>query len=204
MTSGTHSDDHGRMTGMKTVFRFALTLALTATLIVPSLAHRDTPLPAKTVLTNAQVRAKAAGKQVLVGFTASWCGWCKRMAKTLADPKVDAIMDKYFVTVWLDVLEQPEKKNLENPGADAILKAMGGENQGIPFWYFTDATGKKIIDSMIPGANGQKAANTGCPYEAAEIAHWMKALKAAAPKMTAEEQSAIQTAFEALKKGDGK
>lgn len=204
LTPGTQTDDHGRMTSMKSVFRIALALTLLASFAVLSLARSDTPAPAKVVLANAQLRAKAAGKQVFVGFTASWCGWCKRMAKTLADPKIDAIMDKYFITVWLDTLEQAEKKNLENPGAGELMKAMGGENQGIPFWYFTDAAGKKIVDSMIPGEDGKKAANTGCPYEAPEIAYWLKSLKTAAPKISAEELDAMKTAFEALKKADGK
>lgn len=196
------------MQGMKTRTRlcaFAIAIAGIMVLNAISLGQGPSaPLPAKTVLSNAQIRAKASGKQVLVGFTASWCGWCKRMAKTLADPKVDAVMDKYFVTVWLDVLEQPDKKSLENPGAEEIMKANGGENQGIPFWYFTDASGKKIIDSMIPGEGGKKAANTGCPYEAAEVAHWLKALKTAAPKITEAELATMKTSFEALKKADGK
>lgn len=202
MTSGTHSDDHERMTGMKSVFRFASALALASTFLVPTVAQNDTPAPAKVVLANAQVRAKAAGKQVFVGFTASWCGWCKRMAKTLADPKIDAIMDKYFVTVWLDTLEQADKKNLENPGAGDVLKAMGGENQGIPFWYFTDAKGAKLADAMRTLPDGKKT-NTGCPYEAEEIAHWLKALKTAAPALSAAELDTMKAGFEALKKAGG-
>ena len=167
-------------------------------------ARSDTPLPAAEMLSKARAQAAKEKKNVLVGFSASWCGWCHRMQKTLSDPKMTALMDKYFVTVWLDVLEQPSKKNLENPGAADYLQANGGDGQGIPFLYFMDDKGKTLINSMKPGPLGGKASNTGCPYEDDEIAHWLVMLKKAAPKMSAEELAYVKTTFEGLKKADKK
>jgi thiol-disulfide isomerase/thioredoxin len=192
------------MTTAKTLFRVLATLVATASLAVPALSGPDAPPAASVVVGKAQEKAAKENKKVFVGFTASWCGWCKRMAKTLSDPQVAAIMDKYFVSVWLDVQEQPEKASLENPGAEELMDKMGGNGQGIPFHYFTDAKGKKLMDSKRPASGEDKGGNVGCPYEEAEIAHWMKMLKSAAPKMTEAEANTVQTAFAALKKADGK
>jgi thiol-disulfide isomerase/thioredoxin len=185
--------------GMKT-HRFVVVSALMCGLA--ALAIGQNPPTAASLLENAQAKAAAEKKNVLVGFTASWCGWCKRMKKVLDEPKVAEVMGKYFVTVWLVVHENGENKKLENAGSLDVLKAAGGENSGIPFLYFTDPKGKRIINSMRPGSVNDKGGNIGCPYEEPEIAHWLKMLKTSAPGISAAELGLMRTSFEALKKGD--
>lgn len=189
---------------MKALIRFLLPVLAVVAVAAPALSLRDTPPPARTVLASAQDKAAKEKKAVLVGFHASWCGWCKRMEKTLSDPKLAAIMDKYFVTVWLTVLESDDKKSLENPGAEDEMIANGGKDQGIPFLYFTDAKGKTIITSKRPSEGADKGGNVGCPYEASEIAYWLSMLKKAAPSITDSEIQTMKSGFEALKKADGK
>lgn len=183
----------------------AVTLA--AALLAASLCfarYADEPAAAMTLLASAQSEAAQSGRTVFVGFHASWCGWCKRMEKVLSSPEVKPIWEKYFVPVWLVVLESQDKKNLENPGAMELLAANGGERSGIPYFYFTDAKGKTIVTSSRPAEGDDKGGNVGCPYEAEEVGYFMKMLAKAAPKMDEAERGAIKKAFEALKKSDKK
>ena len=109
-------------------------------------------------------------------------------------------MSKYFVTVKLDVLENKGKENLENPGGEDYLNANGGENKGLPFFYFSDEKGKLIVNSIRPAKGDDKGGNVGCPYEPEEIAWWLVTLKISAPKISDEEIATIRTHFEAMKK----
>lgn len=111
-------------------------------------------------------------------------------------------MSKHFVTVKLDVLENKDKKNLENPGGEDYLNANGGENRGLPFFYFSDEKGKLIVNSIRPANGADKGGNVGCPYEPQEIAWWLETLKKSAPKITDAEIATIKSNFEAMKKAD--
>lgn len=154
------------------------------------------------MLEAAQAKAASENKNVFVTFHASWCGWCKRMTSVLAKPEIKAIWDRHFVTVDLVVLETPEKKHLENPGAEELMGANGGAKAGIPYFFFVDKEGKTIVNSTRPAKGDDKGGNVGCPYEPKEIEWFMTMLAKAAPKMTKEETAAIQKAFESLKKED--
>ncbi|MGC4045482.1 MAG: dienelactone hydrolase family protein [Armatimonas sp.] len=149
------------------------------------------PEPAEKLLNAAQSTAGKSKRNVFVRYTASWCGWCHLMAKSLEDPAVKPLWEKAFVSVTLDVLEEGAKKADENPGADKQLEAMGGATGGIPFFAVLDPKGKKLIDSnLMPGGK-----NIGCPAAPDEIVKFDDFLKTGAPKLTEAERETILEVF---------
>ena len=130
-------------------------------------------------------------------FHASWCGWCHKLDSILAEPDVKKIVGDRFVVTHLDVMENGDKKSLENPGGGAMMTTYGGEKSGLPFFVILDGTGKKLGDSNRM-ANNQ---NMGCPTEPAEIEAFIKLLKETNPAITAAELGTLQAKFtEAAKK----
>ena len=137
-------------------------------------------LASETVLKNAYTKAAKENKKVMLIFHASWCGWCKKMAASLNDPSVKQMFDDNYVIATLNVLEQPAKKNLENPGSLEILTKFKGERSGLPFWLILDANGNVLADSQIKGeaaSSNPGASNIGCPASEKEVAYLTGILK---------------------------
>ncbi|MFM7320089.1 MAG: thioredoxin family protein [Armatimonadota bacterium] len=151
------------------------------------------PAPAEQLLAKAKAEARASGRTVFVRFTASWCGWCHLMEKTLDEPAVAELFRKHYVVVTLDVLEQGAKKALENPGGEGVMKALGGEGQGIPFFAAVAPDGKKILDSRLM----PKDQNIGCPATPEEVAAFGGFLEKTAPRLSASDRAAILARFTA-------
>ncbi|MCG6989650.1 MAG: thioredoxin family protein [Gemmatimonadetes bacterium] len=146
------------------------------------------PQPAQTLVNTAVATAEAQRKNVLVYFSASWCGWCHRFATFLASPDAGKLMHDNFVIVRLDALESKDKAAQENPGADDLLKKMsGGVPTGIPFYFVLDGSGKKIGDSLIMPGHG----NVGHPAEPDEVVAFVKQLETIAPRMTPAQRKEI-------------
>ena len=153
-----------------------------AALLLATVAVAGPPDAAKA-LDAARTQAKREGKNVLVVFHASWCGWCKRFDKMLEDPKLKPVYEKSFVVLHLDVLENGDKKDLENPSGLAVMEALGGKDAGLPFFAVVAPNGKKVADSLRVAGNVKT--NTGHPAAPEEIAHFVTLLKKSAPKMSA-------------------
>lgn len=179
--------------------RFVWSLALC---VLSSLAFAgDNPKPAADVVAAASKIAKKGGKNVMVMFHASWCGWCKRLDAFMTRADMKPLFEASYVIVHLDVLEQPDKKGLENPGGLDMLKQLGGDNQGIPYFAVVDPAGKVLINSKRPDAKQTGGANIGCPATAEEIAWFGNILEKTAPKMSKAQRDKIKAALIEQAKG---
>ena len=87
----------------------------------------------------------------------------------------------------LVVNENEKNKHLENPGGVGVLRKLGGEGQGLPFFAFLDAKGELIVNSRRDGAG-----NIGHPFQQEEVAWFMKMLQRAAPEMNAADAKIIE------------
>lgn len=137
-----------------------------------------TPPAAQTVIDGACKKAGMENKKVLLIFHASWCGWCHKMDTALNDVSCKSFFDKNYVIEHLTVQESPGKKNLENPGAEALLESFNGKNQGIPYWVILDKEGKLLFDSQMRTAGKEgPGSNIGCPASEEEVKAFIKILK---------------------------
>jgi thiol-disulfide isomerase/thioredoxin len=160
--------------------------------IITLLAYAEAPT-ADQVLAPAKTKAAAEHKAIFLHFGASWCGWCKRLDAFLDRPDIKPVFEKYFVPVKLVVQENEKNKALENPGADALLKQLGGPS-GLPYSAFLDAKGTLIVNSKF---NGQ---NIGYPADPSDIDWFIQMMKKAAPSMSPDDLKTIETALRSFKR----
>lgn len=166
-------------------------LAITAVLAAPPSAD--------DLIAEAKAKATAEKKSLYVHFGASWCGWCKRLDAFLERPAIKPVFEKYFVPVKLVVQENDKNKALENAGADAWLKKVGGP-EGLPFSAFLDSKGTMIVNSKRSSNTGPAGGNIGYPAEPPEIDWFLTMMKKAAPKIAEGDLKVIETALRAQKK----
>jgi thioredoxin-related protein len=127
---------------------------------------------AESIMNKAFDQAAKEGKNVILMFHASWCGWCKKMDASLNDESCREFFNSNYVITHLVVLESKGKEHLENPGAKAIFDKYSGGSAGIPFWLIYDSKGNVLEDSMMPSKdrNGNPVrANIGCPATDEEV-----------------------------------
>jgi len=180
---------HGTM--KTSLLSLVLLLSLTAVLAAaPS---------ADDLITEAKAKATAEKKAIYVHFGASWCGWCKRLDAFLERPDIKPVFEKYFVPVKLVVQENEKNKALENAGADAWLKKVGGP-EGLPFSAFLDSKGTMIVNSKRPSNAGSAGGNIGHPTAPEEIDWFVTMMKKAAPKISEADLKVIETALRSQKK----
>jgi thioredoxin-related protein len=157
------------------------------------------PLSANDIMAEAFAKAKKENKNVFVKFSASWCGWCKKMDGAMNDTACKKLFDDNFVIVKLIVDEADNNKNLENPGADLIRIKYGGEKSaGLPFWFVLDSKGKLLTDCYVYENN--KKSSIGCPATAEEVKAFIEVLK----KTTALSNQQLQIISERFRKNEVK
>ncbi|HVZ56353.1 MAG TPA: thioredoxin family protein [Chitinophagaceae bacterium] len=156
------------------------------------------PVPAADrILQDALHEASGGQKRILVIFHASWCGWCRKMDSSLADPSCRAFFDSQFVICHITVLESPDRRDRENPGGRGMMNRFGGSGKGIPYWVILDERGTRLADSRMPAGPGGALAgdgNCGCPAQPAEVAYFISVLKKTTP-ITAGQADAIARRF---------
>ena len=99
---------------------------------------------ASSILENALTKAKAENKHVFLKYSASWCGWCKKLDKEMKNDSCKPFFDTNYVIVTLVVNESEKNKHLENPGAIDFLRKHKGEDKGLPYWAILNNTGDLI------------------------------------------------------------
>ena len=130
---------------------------------------QNNSVDADRILTNAYAKATKENKNVFVIFHASWCGWCKKMDKSMQDPKTKKYFDENYETVHLTVLET--NKKLETPGADKVLAKYKAEAAGLPFFLILNPKAELLGDSFIDNSN------IGCPANEKEVSAFITLLK---------------------------
>lgn len=118
-------------------------------------------------------------------------------------PQFKPFFEANYVTVMVDVMEQPDKASLMNPGGKELMdKLNGGQSTGIPFYAVLDPGGKKIVDSMRKVPGQPKPQNIGHPAAPEEIAWFMGMLNKTAQHAKATELKAIEDWLKAQKLGN--
>ena len=90
-------------------------------------------------------KAKKEGKHLFVDFTASWCGWCKKMDKTtFIEPEIVKMLNNDFVSikVWGD-----SDKELDIEGykiTEKNLSQVDYKVRGYPTFWFVDPQGTRL------------------------------------------------------------
>ena len=152
-------------------------ISLGLLLLTVSITAQQKAIPAKEILSAAFKKATAENKNILLIFHASWCGWCHKMDSSINNPSCKKFFTDNYVITHLVVHESTEKKQLENAGADELLKKYKAFDSGIPFWVVVDKNGNLLYDSFIKNADGSTTI-IGCPASAEEVAAFVKILKA--------------------------
>lgn len=148
---------------------------------------------ADDVIAQAKTRAAAERKNILLVFSASWCGPCRQFEALLDDPKTGPIMSQYFVVARLDVGERPaDKRHSDSPGGEAFRASLDGASAGYPFIVLLDPAAKVIVNSYRPIKGHATGENIGYPAVPEEIDWFMKMLQQGAPAMSPKEASTIQ------------
>ena len=152
---------------------------------------------ASQIMQEALQTAGKENKNVFIIFHASWCGWCHKMDSAINDKTCKDFFYKNYVIRHLVVDETKDKKDLENPGADALRTKYHGDDEGIPFWLIFDKNGNLLADSQSRPAGASldsKGENIACPATEKEVTYFIEALKKTS-QINEAEQAAVQKRF---------
>lgn len=153
-------------------------LFLLSLFIITNVHAQTKPESAEQVIKEAKTEAAKTNKNIFVIFHASWCGWCHRMDTAMNDITIKSFFDNNYVIKHLTVDESPNKKELENLGANALRTKYHGDQQGIPYWFILDKDGKLLADSRVHSDDGKVIGiSVGCPAKPDEVAYFIKVLK---------------------------
>ncbi len=133
---------------MKSASGFIIALLLTSLLLSGlnnSRAYADPgDLVAWMKYDQALAKAKKENKHIIVNFTTSWCGWCKKMkASTYSNPLVVKTLSEKFVAAKVDGDSYDVLKLTEGDITEKGLTLQYGV-KGYPTTWFLEPSGAKI------------------------------------------------------------
>ncbi len=171
-------------------------LMLVLMFAVPSLAA-ESPTSAEEVLAQARAQAAEQHKTIFLIFSASWCGYCRKLDAFLARPEVNPIITRHFVIARLSVSEEYRRVNPQpnSPGAEELDLKLGGPKGPVPFFALLDPRGELIINSCRPVKDKAAGENIGFPIEPDEIDWFMTMLRKGAPGLTVNEARVIENSL---------
>jgi thiol:disulfide interchange protein len=97
----------------------------------------DTQADAKADIAAALKQARAQHKRVILDFGGNWCGDCIVLDQTFHSPENQALIDKYFVVVHVDIGRFDKNVDVADKYEVPIKK-------GVPALAVVDAHGKLI------------------------------------------------------------
>ena len=101
--------------------------------------------------------------------------------------------------IHITIDETGDKKPLNTPGGDELVKRLGGP-AGLPFFAFLDRAGAVIVNSLRPREIGGGGGTIGHPVEPHEIDWFLTMLDRGVPRMLAEERSTLEKLLRAQPK----
>ena len=170
---------------------FLRTTLIAAALLLPTALHAEPT--ANDILAQARATAAAQHKNILLVFSASWCGPCHMFKHFLDDPAIAPIMNKALVITTLDADEHPtDTKHHDTPGAVDLRASLGGSaGVGIPYLVILNPAGHPIINSLRPDPKAPAGGNIGYPAVPAEIDWFMQMLQKSAPTLTPQDTDTL-------------
>jgi thiol-disulfide isomerase/thioredoxin len=164
---------------------FAIAIMLMASPLAFSAAP-EAGLSAAEILSQAEAQGRAEHKNILLDFSASWCGNCRLYEHFLADPQMNGILSRAFVFVTMDTGErQGDAKHANTPGGVDFEKSIGGKDEGFPWLAMLDTNGKPIVSSDRPDPTVKSGkSNTGYPDSPEEIGWFVEMLRTGAPQLS--------------------